>query len=303
MSFKNQISRLCGRQLLTLQKHSPKILFAAGVVGFATTVVLASRATLRVEEVLNDHEKNLEKIDQARHIDPDVYTENNAQQDKVIVYAKTALGLAKLYGPAVLVGGLSIAALTGSHIILSNRLTSVTAAYAVLDKGWREYRQRVIDKFGPQEDAELRYGAEEHEIIEEAEEGPVIKTIKRAKDGNSIYARWFDESSTNWQRHDTMNQMFLRSQQQWANDMLHGQGYLFLNDVYKMLGLPISAEGQLVGWVRDNERGGDNYVDFGVFKNDFFVAQRFINGDERRILLDFNVDGVVYDLIGKKRKK
>jgi Family of unknown function (DUF6353) len=302
MSFKNMVLSKVGRQLLTVQKHSPKILFVAGVAGVVGTVVLASRATLKVEQVLETHDENMKKVELALITDPEVYQESNAQQDRVITYTKTIISLARLYGPAILVGTASVAALTGSHVILNNRVSSLTAAYAVLDRGFREYRRRVVDELGQQKDAEFRYGAEDHEVIRETETGPVVETIKRAPHGRSIYARWFDEGSTNWQRNPMHNQMFIRSQQDWANDMLRAHGYLFLNDVYKMLGLELTPEGQLVGWVLDNERGGDNYVDFGVFSNDFFIAERFVNGDERNILLDFNVDGQVYDLIGKKKR-
>lgn len=295
------IKTLLGTKLLHVQKHSPKLLFAAGVIGFGATVVLAARATLKVEEVFEKHDADMNKIQKARALDPDIYQESNAQQDKVIVYTKTAVSLVRLYGPAVVVGGLSVAALTGSHVILSNRVSNLTAAYAVLDKGFRTYRQRVVEEFGEQKDAEFRYGAEEHEIIEETPEGPVVKTVKRAHEGKSIYARWFDEGSVNWGRHPLSNQTFLNSQQNYLNDLLQAQGYVFLNDVYIALGLPISSEGQMVGWFRDNPRGGDGYISFGIFENDLYTAKRWINGDDQRILLDFNVDGVIYDLIGKKK--
>jgi hypothetical protein len=87
--------------------------------------------------------------------------------------------------------------------------------------------------------------------------------------------------------------MFIRSQQNYANDLLNARGHVFLNEVYDMLGIERTSAGAVVGWVRGN---GDNEIDFGVL-NDLHSGQRFINGDERSVLLDFNVDGVVYDLI------
>lgn len=301
MSFKTAVMGKIGRQVLLAQKHSPKILFIAGVAGVVTTVVLASRATLKVENVLIEHEERKDKIVLASSV-VEGYSEADASQDLIITYARTIANIAKLYAPAILVGVASVAALTGSHVILTNRIGNLGAAYAVLDKGFREYRKRVVDELGEQKDAEFRYGAEEAQVIDETEEGPVVKDVKRPSHGRSIYARWFDEGSTQWSRSDMANQTFLRCQQNYANDMLRAYGHLFLNDVYKMLGLQPSPEGQLVGWVLDNPNGGDNYISFGVFSNDFYIAQQFVNGDTRSVLLDFNVDGVVYDLIGKKDK-
>ena len=92
--------------------------------------------------------------------------------------------------------------------------------------------------------------------------------------------------------------MFLRAQQQYANDKLIAQGHLFLNEVYDMLGLPRTKAGAIVGWVYDdNNAVGDNFVDFGIYDVHRETARDFVNGYERSILLDFNVDGVIYDLI------
>lgn len=39
----------------------------------------------------------------------------------------------------------------------------------------------------------------------------------------------------------------------------------------------------------------DNFIDFGVFDGDRPRARDFVNGYERSILLDFNVDGASAD--------
>lgn len=301
MGFKDistAVTSKLGRQILTVQKHSPKILFAAGVIGITATVVMAARATLRVEDILLDHETQMDKIDNTVKRTNNSYTEEDAAKDRVTSYVKTSLHLARLYAPAVVVGAASIAALTGSHYILSNRVSNLTAAYAVLDKGFRAYRERVINELGPQKDAEFRYGVDEKEIVEETDEGAVVKTVKVAKEGHSIYARFFDEGCSSWSPQYGQNQLFIKCQQNWANDRLQSRGHLFLNEVYDMLGLPRTKEGAVVGWISKKYGGeGDDYVDFGIFNNNEFTISRFMNGDERSILLDFNVAGVIYDKI------
>lgn len=285
--------------LLKVKSNSPALLFAGGVAGVVATVVLASRATLKMEGVLEEHEKNVAKIDSAAAINEEYALDLKAQQkDRVGVFVRTSLSVAKLYAPAVLVGVASIAALTGSHVILTNRVSGLTAAYATLDGAFRKYRGRVVNKYGKTVDEEMYFGADTIEIEVEGEDGKKTKQKIRTALGPNGYAVCFDESNQNWKPAAGMNAMFIQSQQQWANNRLRLEGFLFLNDVYEMLGFPRTAAGQQVGWVKNSEIG-DGYIDFGVLTGDHFNGLRFVNGDERSVWLDFNVDGVILDLIDK----
>ena len=292
------IANLASRQALKVKKHSPVILFTAGVVGVVTTVVLASRATLKLEEVLEDAQANLDKVEilSGRNDMAEKYTAEDAHNDRVLIYVKTGVKIAQMYGPAILVGAASIAALTGSHVILTKRNGALMAAYAVLDKGFREYRKRVVDSLGVEKDREFRYGGELVETLEEGEDGKTHKKKRIEIPGNpSIYARCFDRTCNPWQKTPQYNQFFIQCQQNYANDKLRAVGHLFLNEVYEMLGMPHTREGALVCWLANGD--GDGYVDFGVFEGDRYSAMRFVKGDEDAIWLDFNVDGIIYDKI------
>ena len=85
------------------------------------------------------------------------------------------------------------------------------------------------------------------------------------------------------------------------NRKLDLNGYVFLNDVYRALGFESTPYGAVVGWYKsknmDEMSGRDGFVDFGIFNPDNERARAFVNGYERSILLDFNVDGIIYDLI------
>ena len=92
-------------------------------------------------------------------------------------------------------------------------------------------------------------------------------------------------------------QYFLDAQN-FLNEKLQTQGYLFLNDVYEMLGFDKVNYGQVVGWIFDQDHPiGDNYVDFGIWDIHDQQKRRFVNGHERSIILDFNVDGPILDLM------
>jgi hypothetical protein len=299
-TIKNAVTSRVGLKLLKAKKHSPQIMFVAGTIGVVGTVVLAARATLKVEQVLADHTELKYKMDALIETGSDQYIEDDYKKDLVKLYFRTSYRLVRLYGPSILLGAASIAALTGAHVTLNRRYAGVTAAYAALDKGFREYRDRVLKEVGPEKEREFRYDMEERTIVEETEEGPVTRTVKKVNTNGlpSIYSRIFDENtSTSWNPEPHYNSTFLRAQQSYMNDMLRARGYLFLNEVLTALGMEICKEGQVVGWILDGGNS-DNYVDFGIFdKHNQWEALEFINGNERSIILDFNVDGVVYDKI------
>lgn len=293
----NAITSKAGTKLLSVQTHSPKLMFAAGVVGVVGTVVLACRATMKLEDVLEDHEKMLYNVNEHEAHATNKY--DNYDQARLGVYIKTAGRITKLYAPAVGVGLLSVAALTGSHIMLTNRNTALTAALVATDKAYKAYRDRVRAELGDAKDREFRYGAKDVEIVEETSEGPVTKMIKRYDDSvpPSQYAKIFDEGNENWERNPESNLLFLRAQQQYATDRLRSRGYLFLNDVYDSLGLKKTRAGQIVGWSVDK---GDDFVDFGVFDVNREDARDFVNGWNSRVLLDFNVAGPILNSLPEK---
>jgi hypothetical protein len=297
-AIKNSVTSRVGRQVLVTQKHSPTLLVGAGIVGVIATVVLASRATLKMEEVLREAEEKDNQIKGAVALETENYSEEDARKDKLGVRVQTAGKIVKLYAPAAIVGVLSIGALAGSHVILSRRNVALTAAYAAVDRGFKEYRQRVVEEFGELKDREFRFGMVENELAVDTDDGVAVKTVKGVDSksfeefGYSIYAKLFDEYNRYWKKEWSMNQLFLQCQQNYANDALRANGHLFLNEVYDMLGLPRTKAGAVVGWVKGH---GDDTINFGIAET--YDGMRFIKGQERSVVLDFNVHGVILDLI------
>jgi len=285
------IGRQIARQALKVEKNSPAILFGAGLVGVVGSTVLACRATLKLEDVLDEGQ---EKIKKAKTLEHREYSEKDRENDVRIITIQTGVKIVRLYTPSIVIGGASIAALVQSHNILTKRNVALTAAYAALEKGFAEYRQRVIDKYGEEEDRNFRYGTREVEILEDGKK----KTVTRVGDGiPSIYARFFDPLSPEWNKEPEYNLIFLQCQQTYANDLLRARGHLFLNEVYDSLGIPRSKAGSVVGWIITNGQVADAFVDFGIWAGDDHNVRDFVNGREGSILLDFNVDGVIYDKI------
>ena len=287
------IGKTVARNSLLLQKSSPNLLFGAGLAGMIGSTVLACRATLKMDEVLGEAKM---KLSTASTLEHDDYTSKDRQKDITLIYVQTSASIVRAYAPAIIIGGLSVAALTRSHIILSRRNAALTAAYAALERGFAEYRARVVEKYGEEEDRNLRYAGHTVTIDDGKKK---TRELKAGVIGPSIYARWFNADSSSWSKDPNVNYFFLKCQQDWANDMLKARGHLFLNEVYDTLGIPRSQAGAVVGWVMG---AGDDYVNFGVLlDNDMCIVDFFYADDE--ILLDFNVDGVIFDKIEKGRVK
>ena len=301
----NKATRLLSSTQYQVKKHSPEILMVAGIAGTIVGTVLACKATTKVSEIIEEKNKNVEDVHTCLEDNAKEYTEEDSKKDLTIIYAQTGVKLFKLYAPAIGVMALSFASIIAGHKVLKKRNVAIAAAYAVIDKSFKQYRKNVIEEFGEGVDQQMRFGLKSKEIKKKDKDGKTVKETEyyidpdaNPLDNISEYARFFDASSENFAKDPEYNMMFLRRQQDYANEMLKARGHLFLNEVYDLLDIPRSKAGQVVGWVYDKNGNtkGDNYVDFGLYRNDQ-GTRRFVNGLEYNILLDFNVDGVIYDII------
>lgn len=320
--FMNNMTRTFHKVGFQLKKHSPEIMIVAGVVGTVTSAVMACKATTKVHDILEESKTKVNQVhevlanDELRYeevkqedgalVKVERYTEEDSKKDLAVIYLQTGLKFAKLYGPSIILGAVSITSILASHNIMRKRNVALAAAYTAVDKSFKGYRSRVIERFGEELDKELRYNIKAKEIetivTDENGEEKVVKEIVPVADDNpnfySDYARCFDNGCTGWTKNAEMNLMFLRRQQDYANDRLKARGYLFLNEVYESLGIPRTKAGQVVGWVYDPKNpNGDNYVDFGIYNIHDEKARDFVNGYERSVWLDFNVDGNILNLI------
>jgi hypothetical protein len=262
------------------------------------STVLACRATLKMDEVLVESQAKLKTARTLVHSD---YSEKDRRKDISVIYVKSGVNIVRLYAPAIIVGGLSIASLTKSHSILNQRNAAITAAYAALEKGFNEYRERVIEKYGKDQDRNFRYGTQQVEVVDP--ETNKKKIVTRVGPGDpSIYARFFDNGSSSWSKEPEYNLIFLKCQQNYANDLLRARGHVFLNEVYDMLGIQRSKAGAVVGWLLTPDGQTDNFINFGVFDDRSDAVRDFVNGFEGAILLDFNVDGIIYDKIDMSKE-
>lgn len=304
----NSATKTFHRVGFKIKKHSPEILLVTGITGVVTSAVMACKATTKVDAIVEESKNTIDLIHEGMetgNIRGIEYTEEDGKKDLSIVYVRTGVKFAKLYGPSVLLGLTSIGCILASNNIIHKRNVALSAAYTAIDKSFKGYRSRVIERFGESMDRELRYNIKTQEVKETVvdEETGKKKTVKSTvsvvdPNTHSDYAKFFDEYCAGWTKDAEYNLMFLRQQQNYANELLKSRGHLFLNEVYDMLGIDRTRAGNIVGWVYDEEHPiGDNFVDFGIYVLDNEKSRDFVNGRERSILLDFNVDGDILSLM------
>ena len=301
------MTRAFGKFGLKLKKHSPEILVVSGVAGTVVTTVMACKATTKLESILNEHNMKLETFQKALdnpELLPEPYTVEDHKQDVKTAYIQTGYEIAKLYAPAVGVGVLSITAILAGHNITRKRNVALAAAYTTVDKAFKEYRGRVVERFGEALDKELRYNVKckevEEIVMNEDGSETIVKTVvpESGLDQYSDYAKFFCEGCRGWTKDPDYNLMFLKDTERYLNDRLKARGHVFLNEVYDALGIDRTKAGNVVGWIYDEKHpNGDNYISFNIYNMNSEAARRFVNGNERNILLDFNVDGPILEMI------
>jgi hypothetical protein len=303
----NKVTGKVGRQVLIAQKHSPTALYALGVVGVGTAVVLACQATLKLSEVLQEGEEHLKKVEVTVRED-----DEEVKKAGFNVRLQTAIKIVRLYAPSAILLAASLGAITSSHVILKRRNAALTAAYAIVHKSFDDYRNRVRDELGAEKDLEFRFGTAEREVMEEGPNGPEVRVIKgldpdavkKEIEAGRTYARIFDRDNDNWSDVPHQNQHFIQMVMNHARDALQIHGHIFLSDVYDMLGFERTKASTQVGWVRDikidpvtKKPMNDGYIDFGVWDEGMYKGKEWIKGNPKAFLLDFNVDGVITDVL------
>lgn len=308
-NISNAVMKKAGKTELILKDKSPEILLGIGIVGFVGTVVVACKATLRADDVLEFHKKKMNDIHEAKEIadqNPDgelEYNETLYRQDIGFQYLKTAGNMAKLYAPTIALGTLSLACILTSRNIMQKRYLGVVAAYNGISTAFEEYRKRVRDEYGESLDKHFRYGTTYDTLVEYSTDENGKKTKNKVDtenistdvvNPNSDTCRFFDSSNPNWDKNPNFSMMWLRGQQNYLNDLLHTRGHVFLNEVYDTLGFPHTPQGAVLGWI-DGE--GDDCIDFGLYDPNKDTVRRFVNGVDNVILLEFNHDGVILNRI------
>ena len=297
-----------------LQRKSPELLVGLGIIGAITSAVLACKATTKAGKIIEEANDAISTIHQANENGVtnagETYSEQDCKKDLTVAYVQTGVKFAKLYGPAVVLGAASATCILASHNIMKKRNVALAAAYAAVDQSFKDYRGRVLDRFGEQVEKELRYNLKATEIEEtvtddKGKEKKVKKTVDMMDPSTDIrsispYAVVFESTHEDWSKDKTTNEWYIKARQSQLNSKLRSQGHLFLNEVYDALGFPRTAVGAQVGWIFDERHPfGDNFVDFRA--TEIMKPKAGTEGDdaiyESAYIFDFNIAGSILDKI------
>lgn len=286
-----------------ISKHAPTILSVTASIGVVATGYLAWQAGTRFEDVEGrDWERRKECFNNADNIPGD---EVPAYERKLRILF--ILDTAKSVAPAAIVGGATIAMIYFSNSISKKRLAAIGAAYTALQTAFDGYKKTMVDALGKETVEKIvrpklpNYEKTAEEILSsdnKSDAADVADAVIASIRDLSPYSRIITEESSNcWDTNEDYTSENIAAVQLWANRRLERKGHLFLNEVYDQLGLSRTREGSVVGWLKNSENG-DGYVSFGDYDTNIY---RVPSDDRTRVdsnfILDFNVDGMIWDKI------
>jgi len=301
------VSSLAHKTKFFCQKNSPEIFMGLGIVTLGASLIGVGRASLKANEVIKEHKANLENINEClENSEKYDYTHEDANIDIKKSYRNMALQMVCLYGPSIALAGVSVACFVHSNSILKSRNAALSSALAGVTREFKRYREKVIEKYGADVDREMRYAIKKEKVKDPDTNEKTEKAFGEKTSSENDYGpttRIFDELNPNWQPVNAFNRSFLQAQERYANNILIARGVLYLNDVYDMLGFDKTPEGQVLGWLyrpNDNNHGGANFVDFGMFNFAKTSSKDFALGLTDSVVLDFNIDGYILDKVPER---
>lgn len=201
---------------LYLARSSPTILSCIGAVGVIATTVLAVKETPKAVELI--------KADSRRNHDgdPDAYTKIEAVKSCWHCYI-----------PAAAVGVSTIVCILGANVLNKRQQAAITSAYMLVNNAYKEYRDKVKEIYGNEVDSEIR-GMIAKDKYEESD--------IEVSDRNLLF---YDQYSGRYFER-TMAEVI--DAEYHINRKFNFDDYVRLNDFYKLLGLPETDFGNLIGW-------------------------------------------------------
>mgnify|MGYP000546898592 CR=1 FL=1 len=296
------VSTLFHTGVARISKCAPTILSVGASIGVVATSALAWRAGRTFEDVeYRNYERIKDYQDRADEI-PDEEVPSIERKNRLAF----ALDAARHIAPTVIIGGTTIALIYFSNSISRKRMAALSAAYFAVQNAFDNYKAKMVDTLGKETVDKIvqpklpNYGKTAEEILENDDRNDaadvtdaVLSMVREC----SPYARIISEtSSTAWDPNEDYTVMNLAEIQAWANRRLQKKGHLFLNEVFDQLGLSRMKEGALVGWLKNGE--GDGYVSFGDFESAIYRVPDYERKSiHSNVVVDFNVDGVIWDKI------
>lgn len=219
-----------------VKKNSSNILTVATAAGMITTTILAVKATPKALELIKA-EEDTRKITKTTTL----YADNQPYTTEVVEEASklTPLEIVKVawkpYVPAIAMGTLTLTCLFGMNYLNRKTQASLISAYAVLEKSYRQYREKCIEMYNADTDIDIK---------QKIAKSNFYKNIE-IEDGKELF---FDYTSMQYFE-STMDEV--KEALDTINETLSDSGFVYLNDFYELLGIPLVDYGYNLGWFSD----------------------------------------------------
>lgn len=285
MSIKTTVVNGLSKAGATLSKFSPEIWLGVGIVGVGVGVVLACKATLKCDDIVEETQDDIDHInDKREEFSEETYPANDYGRDLAVTYIRSGVRFAKMYAPAIVAIGVGISCIVYSHCIMRARYSMLMGAYVALDEAFQKYKKEwpigleATGTYNPDEDNNPEHDKKVRVLAE-----------------TDPYGKMFEPNNPNWDYDVSSTFFFLNRIQTIMNDRLKERRVVFLNEVYDALGIERTEIGQYAGWCIGN---GDNSIDFGLPERQaFHKAYTDYRGMCCPVFLTFNCDGSVAKLL------
>lgn len=315
MGIKAALARKIAMTKVALSVKKPTICVVTGVICMgAATVVACITTAKKLDDVLDKHNAEMEKIRKVKELDEKGELTETKDDPKFVrkatagVYMKTFGRCMRVYAPSALLmfGGAALI-FWGHGIILKRHAIAVTA-YQTLQDRFTKYRERVADEVGESREKALFHGTTKKLMPKDGEEGE-FKTVEEREvvvdNANNLSAWSFIFDCANaphtWTRLPGDNYMFLIGMQNWANERLQSKGYLTVNQLLEQLGMTPVVEGQFKGWIYDPSNPERAVVNLGILSMTDDTDPGCYAGGYPDYILNFNVQHDLEAYFAKKK--
>lgn len=223
----NKVSQIVKSVGKAASKHGPDILTALGIVGMASSSIMAVKATPKAIRLIEEREaeKSFEHNENVRLTKSEV--------------VKTCW---KCYIPAVLTGMASAGCLICANSVSARRTTAFATAYKLSEAAFTEYQEKVVETIGEKKEQLVRDEIAKDQIAK----NPIgAREIIITEKGNT---RCYDTISG---RYFTSDIETIRRAENILNKRLMDEMYISLNEFYYEVGLGQTAIGDDLGWCID----------------------------------------------------
>ena len=205
----------------TLKENSPLLLSIAAGVGTLATSYLVGKASFQACDLIRKDEEEL----------------GTAWDPKQRLIERTKL-VWKLYIPAAISATSTITCIFGANRVGLKKTLAAQTAFAVSERVYSEYRDKVIEEYGERKDQSIRDQIAADKVKKDAPSQDVMITGP----GNVLCCEMYTG------RYFASDMETLRKSQNELNSRLLAHDYATFDDFYELIGLARTSSSGQMGW-------------------------------------------------------